>query len=191
MVVPEPARWRVWFGSNWGRRRLRAWAGQRSESHRWKRMTEDGVRAADTPQTQSPDRSFERGACQRAPLYRLSSSSIGGLSLFLFERVTLFELVGRQSVSQTLPPRLGVSVRAIFSRLPCPRCGRFFRPKNSPRDQFVALFGRFVAFFAIFIGKGLGGGLPRHRSFRTPVPTMTGPREGRHAPPLPQIQPTK
>ena len=157
LIVPQPARWRVCAGSNWGRRRLRAWAGQRSESHRWKRMTEDGVRAADTPQTQSPDRSFERGACQRAPLYRLSSSSIGGLSLFLFERVTLFELVGRQSVSQTLPPRLGVSVRAIFSRLPCPRCARFFRPKTAPvtsSSRFLAISSHFLRFLLERAGGG-------------------------------------
>ncbi len=59
-------------------------------------MTEDGVCAADTAQTQSSERCHERGACQRAPLIPLSSSSIRGLSLFPFERVTLIELVGRQ-----------------------------------------------------------------------------------------------
>ena len=87
-LVPEPARWRVWLGSNWGRRRLRAWAGQSSESHGSKRMPEDGVRAADTAQTQSSERCHERGACQRAPLYPLLSSSIRGLFFFLFNRVT-------------------------------------------------------------------------------------------------------
>jgi len=49
----------------------------------------------------------------------------------------------RQSVSQTL-------------LLPCARIGRFFHPQKSPRDQFVALFGHFVAFFVIFIGMGCG-----------------------------------
>ena len=43
-------------GSNWVCEGVELWqAGQRSESHGWKRMTEDGVRAADTGQTQSPD----------------------------------------------------------------------------------------------------------------------------------------
>ena len=51
-------------------------------------MTEDGVYAADTAQTQSPERSFERGACQRASLYPLLSSSIGGLFFYLFNRAT-------------------------------------------------------------------------------------------------------
>ena len=37
---------------------------------------------------------------QRAPLFPLSSSSIRGLSLFLFDRVTLIELVGRQTCGE-------------------------------------------------------------------------------------------
>jgi len=77
------------LGSNWVCEGYELWqAGQRSESHGWKRMTEDSVRAADTAQTQFPDRSFERGACQRAPLYPLQSSSIRGLFFFVFNRVT-------------------------------------------------------------------------------------------------------
>ena len=39
------------------------------------------------------------------------------------------------------------------------RAPRFFHPKNRPRDQFVALFGRFVAFFVIFIAMGWRWGI--------------------------------
>jgi hypothetical protein len=31
------------------------------------------------------------------------------------------------------------------------RAPRFFHPKNRPRDQFVALFGRFVAFLDVLL----------------------------------------
>ena len=39
-------------------------------------------------------------------------------------------------------------------------------PAEGAHDQFVALFDQFVAFFVIFIGKGLGGGIHGGDSFK-------------------------
>jgi hypothetical protein len=119
----------------------------------------------------------------------LLGDSGSGKSRFLPEAMSLADVSQLNSYPAFYPCG---TCPAVISRRRI-RAPRFFRPKNQPRDQFVAVFDRFVAFFAIFIGTGLGGGgVPlEHHCFRSPVPTLTGPREGRHAAPRHQIQPTK
>jgi len=69
--------------------------GQKAtDGRRWQKM----VFAPLTRHKHSPRRDAMSGARAARPAYPLSSSSIRGLSLFLFDRVTLSELVGRQTV---------------------------------------------------------------------------------------------
>ena len=77
-------------------------------------MTEDGVCAADTAQTQSSERRHERGACQRAPLIPLSSSSIRG---FLTSGLPKLAVDAGPSYSQHTPTNVRVQkLRAISVR---------------------------------------------------------------------------